>query len=211
MPLFTPELMERARLRPGKTIASADVPAWKLSSLRGRLVELTASHLGASCGLSATAALLYEAQAQQEPAVWISARESTFFPPDLAAYGIDLGALPVVMVGTEREAAWAADELLRSGGVGLVVLDLGSHTRVPQALLTRLGGLAQRHHAGVVCLTCKGPRIPLLGSLVSLRGEGHLERRSFDEFSWSLAVVKDKRGGPGWSHREVCHGSDGMC
>jgi recombination protein RecA len=211
MSALTRELIEKTRLQAGRPAVPGELPSWRLPVLQGRLVELTASRSGPRCGLSAVAAVIHEAQSTGEPVIWISTRGSLFFPPDFAANGIDLRALPLVRVETEREAAWAADEVLRSGGVGLVVLDLGAHTRVPAALWTRLGGLSQKHHAAVICLTERGPHALPLGSLISLRGEGCLERRAAGEFSWSLEVVKDKRKGPGWFHREVCHGPDGMC
>ncbi len=106
--------------------------------------------------------------------------------------------------------ARAATRLLRSGAFGLVVLDLGGDTGISAALLGKLGQLAQRHDTAVCCLTVKRPERPSLGSLVSLRGEAVRRRTGEDRFSCVVRVLKDKRGGPGWTHEEVAHGAPGL-
>ena len=102
--------------------------AWNLSSLAGRLTEMSDS--GAAPSLTAAAALILQAQQRGEPAAWIGFGNSIFFPPDFAEWGIDLEALPVIRVPDALAASGAADQLLRSGAFGLVVLDLKSETRM---------------------------------------------------------------------------------
>jgi len=182
---------------------------WCLPPLSGRLVEISSS--GSAASLSAVAALLYEAQRRGEPTAWITTWHTTFFPPDLEESGIDLRALPVVWSHEVRRGARAADELLRSGAFGLVVLDLGAHCDIPLAMQARLSGLVKRHHATLVFLTRKKRQAASLGSLVSMRCDGALRRSAFNRFTWELHVLKDKRQGPGWRHEEVCHGPDGLC
>jgi recombination protein RecA len=164
---------------------------WRLDALRGRLVELSAR--GATATLTAAIELVLEAQQASEPAAWITLGNTTFYPPDAAASGVDLAALVVVQVRDISTAARVAERLLRSGGFGLIVLDLcssdpdgalggdiavaggelsaGTSAVVPIAHQGRLVTLAQTHDAAVVCITEKPSDAPSLGSLVSLRAE----------------------------------------
>jgi recombination protein RecA len=160
--------------------------------------------------LSAAAGLILEAQAGVEPCAWVTLPGSTFFPPDLQRFGVDLDALPVVFVPTAQGAARAAARLLRSGGFGLLVLDLGENADVSIALQGRLTGLALKHDAAVVLLTQKTPSAPSVGSMVSLRAEPRRRSEQGEGYRVTLAVLKDKRHGPGWIHEEVMHGPDGL-
>jgi recombination protein RecA len=195
---------------------------WRLDALRGRLVELSAR--GATATLTAAIELVLEAQQASEPAAWITLGNTTFYPPDAAASGVDLAALAVVQVRDISTAARVAERLLRSGGFGLVVLDLCSSDPdgditvaggglsadtsavVPIAHQGRLVTLAQTHDAAVVCITEKPSDAPSLGSLVSLRAEALRLHAPQDgeagERGYHLALhaLKDKRRGPGWTH-----------
>lgn len=182
---------------------------WSLSSLAGRLTEIADS--GAAPALTAAASLILQAQQRGEPAAWVGFGNSIFFPPDLVEWGIDLDALPVVRVPDALAASRAADQLLRSGAFGLVVLDLKAEARMHMAVQSRLAALARKHHAALLCLTRKKRGAPSLGPLVSLHGEGRITRTAFSRFDWEIRVVKDKRGAPGWSHTESCRGTDGLC
>jgi recombination protein RecA len=197
-------------------------PRWSYVQLAGRLVELSGSR--ATAVLTVAFGLVLEAQEQGDPVAWVSLAESTFFPPDAAEGGVDLDRLPVVLVPDARAAAWAADQLVRSGGFGLVVLDLGgapgapARRRIPDPLQHRLVGLAQAHGAAVMVLTEKSAGTPSLGSLVSLRAETRRlpgvaipapEAAGFP-CTLELRVLKDKRRGPGRIHREVCRGPAGL-
>ncbi len=200
-----------ARKTRGRTPSPAADPArtWNLASLAGRLTEVSDS--GAAPALTAAAALILQAQQQGEPAAWIGFGNSIFFPPDFAEWGIDLDALPIVRVPDAGAASRAADQLLRSGAFGLVVLDLKTHARMRLAIQSRLAALARKHHAALVCLTRKKKGAPSLGPLVSLHGEGRISKTAFSRFDWEIRIVKDKQGAPGWSHAESCRGTDGLC
>lgn len=165
--------------------------------------------------MTAAAFLLREAQEQGESVVWISLGQSTFYPPDLDAGGVDLEALPVIRVPDAAAAARAADKLLRSGGFALVVLDFDRRTerdaQLPITQQTRLVGLCHKHRSTLLCLTQKSRDANSLGSLVGLRAEGSTQRTGFRQFTWTLHFLKDKRQGPGWSHVEVCRGPTGLC
>jgi recombination protein RecA len=116
----------------------------------------------------------------------------------------------VVRVPQADAVARAGEKLLRSGGFGLVVLDLGV-ADMPVPLQSRLTGLAHHHHSALVCLTEKDSKAFSLGSLVLLRVHAERERVGNNEFACGLSVLKDKRRGPTWTHEELRHGPPGLC
>jgi len=201
-------------------------PAWSRAGLSGRLCELSAAPNAASAVLTAACDLILDTQHAGEPVAWITTTThiffppdlaasgvdlAAFFPPDLAASGVDLAALILVRVRTAADAARAADRLLRSGAFGLVVLDLsGGAAEVPIPLQGRLVQLALAHDTAVLCLTEKEHDAPSLGSLVSLHGRARRRRLGPDRFAGELEFLKDKRHGPGWTHRAVYRGPDGL-
>jgi recombination protein RecA len=180
---------------------------WSLDSLGGRFLEISSQ----TVSITAAASLILDAQHRGEPAAWVAIGDSTFFPPDFAACGIDLESLPVVRVPHLISASRAADGLLRSGGFGVIILDLGNDIDMRIAVQVRLAALAKKHHTTLLCLTRKEPAVPSLGPLVSLRAQGAIHRTGFDRFTWELEILRDKRRGLGWRYTEVCHGPDGLC
>jgi recombination protein RecA len=197
--------------------AFQNTPAWTLGDLAGRLVELSGSADAAS--LTAAFGLVLDAQLSGDRAAWVTLESTSFFPPDVMDGGVDLDALPVVRVTDARRAARAADHLLRSGGFGLVVIDLGHEApeahgmpdAIPIPLLTRLLGLARTHEAAVVMLTKKSHDMPSLNSLISLRAETRRSTNGAGRYDVRVRVLKDKRSGPGRAHSEVCRGPAGVC
>ena len=183
-----------------------------LASFTGRLVEF--SGWGNSARLTAAFGIVIEAQKKNEPVAWITLKDSSFFPPDAAAGGVDLDRLVVVRVSEPRSAGRAADHLLRSGGFGLVVIDLPvekrAEDRIAMPLLTRLLGLAQKHESALLVLTEKSADHPSLSSLVSLRATAARVRRN-DLFDLQIRILKDKRRGPGSDVPvETCRGPAGV-
>jgi len=181
---------------------------WTLPEVAGRLVEISAA--GASAALTIAFGLVLEAQRRGEPVGWVTSAISSFYPPDVAENGIDLAALVVVRLSGAESIPRAGEKLLRSGGFGLVVLDLGA-ADIPVPLQTRLTGLAHRHHTALACLTEKERRTFSLGSLVSLRAHAEKKRIAENRFACTLRVLKDKRRGPTWSHEEFYSGPAGLC
>ena len=186
-------------------------PTWSLSNLSGRLIELSADTNAAH--LTAAFGLVLEAQLCGDRASWVTLEHSSFFPPDVMDGGVDLDVLPVVRVPDAHAAGRAADHLVRSGGFGLVVIDLSSeppaHCFLPLPLLTRLLGVARQQDVAVLLLTKKSPETPSLHSLISLRAEARWDRREGrDEVC--VHVLKDKRSGPGWTHVEASRGPAGL-
>lgn len=183
-------------------------PRWNLDEVSGRLVELSGA--GASCAMSYALLLVHDAQMRGEPVAWLTTMERTFHPPDAAAMGVDLDALVVVRALDVRAVAAAADRLVRSGGLGLCILDIG-RSSVPMAVPSRLAGLARHHETAIVCLTDKRADMASLGALVSLRLQA--SRGTIDEDGEArcrLDVVKDRRRGGRWTCEEVFRAPDGL-
>lgn len=190
----------------------AIAPTWSRAELSGRLCELGPGRPPAV--LSAAMALVCDAQRGGEPAAWVGLGDDLFYPPDAAAAGVDLAALPVVRASDIAAAGRAADLLLRSGAFGLVILDwltAGERTVLPPPLQGRLAQLALRHAAAVLCLRRARPAAPSLGSLVSLRAVASCRRVGESRFVCYVDVIKDKRRGPGWRWQGVWRGPDGLC
>lgn len=196
-------------------LAPAHAPTWTLVDLSGRLIEVSgwqaAAHLTAAFGL------VLEAQLCGDHAAWITLEHSAFFPPDAAAGGVDVEALPVVRVPDARTAGRAADHLVRSGGFGLVVIDLSGEppeaqarpASLPVPVLTRLLGLARAHDVAVLILTKKSPDAASINPLVSLRADAQWTACE-GRYDVRIHAIKDKRGGPGWTHLETCRGPSGV-
>ncbi|MFN0149964.1 MAG: recombinase A [bacterium] len=162
----------------------------------GRLVELTGGR-SAACTTLAVAAVL-QAQAECETAAWVQPRGGPLFPPDLAESGVDLAALVVVHVAPrsgDYAAPKAAEMLLRSGAIGLVVLDLRPSPPRGEAWLGRILALAREHESRVVMITASRAGAGSLGSLVSLRIEPRRVRTDRGAFAIEHDILKDKLGG----------------
>ena len=188
---------------------ASDIPVgWRLATFAGRFTEISGASAGAS--LTLVFQLVLEVQNQDEPVAWITRRKSTFFPPDAADAGIDITAVAVLRGMDNIAVARTAEHLLRSGAFGLVVIDLGYDTRLPQHAQSRLAGQARRHHTALICITEKDSHQPSLGSLISLRA--HTERLTQENhrFRCRATILKDKRRGPSWNYEAVCHGPDGL-
>ena len=184
---------------------------WGLPALRGRLVELSAR--GAAATLTAAVGLVLEAQQAAEPVAWITLASASFYPPDVAASGVDLAALVVVRVGTVVAAARAAERLLRSGAFGMIVIDWSTNDSqpIPAAVQGRLATLAQAHDAAIVCVTAKSDEASSLGSLVSLRAAALRSRDGGGgDHAVTIRALKDKRRGPGWARTRKTRGPAGL-
>jgi recombination protein RecA len=190
-----------------RLVVPAKTP-WSLAEVAGRLVEISSST--ASAALTITFTLVRQAQERGEPVSWVTSAESFFYPPDAAQGGTDLTSLVVVRLASAESISRAGEKLLRSGGFGMVVLDLGA-ADIPMPLQTRLTGLAHRHHTALVCLTEKERAVFSLGSLVSLRAHAEKKRAADNRFACALRVLKDKRRGPTWTYEELYTGPAGLC
>src|ERR671914_2096234 len=174
-----------------------ELSRWTLTEIAGRFVEISAS--ASSAALTVTFGLVREAQQRGEPVGWVTSMASCFYPPDAAQSGIDLATLAVIRIPAAERIARAGEKLLRSGGFGLLVFDLGT-ADIPMPLQSRLTGLAHHHQTALVCLTEKQRKAFSLGSLVSLRAHATKKRTVENGFACALRVLKDKRRGPTWKH-----------
>jgi hypothetical protein len=161
----------------------------------GRLIEIAGGP--ASAQMSTAVACLRKAQAEGETAAWVQRAGGSLFPPDLAQNGIDLDALLIVNVPLRAGAyapAKAAEVLLRSGGFGMVVLDLcdGSLAHDP-SWQGRLLGLAREHASWLLLLSADAKR-GSLGPLVSLCIAPERKRSGRGCFTIESHVRKDKSG-----------------
>ena len=196
-------------LSPAQKLRPAVSPTpWALDEVAGRLVEISGST--ASAALTLTFGLVREAQQHGEPVGWVTSVDSFFYPPDVARGGTDLSALVVVRLAKVESIPRAGEKLLRSGGFGVVVLDLGAGD-IPMPLQSRLTGLAHRHHSALICLTEKSGAAFSLGSLVSLRAHAEKRRTADNRFACALRVLKDKRRGPTWHYEDLYTGPAGLC
>lgn len=190
-------------------------------ALRGRLIEVSAS--GASAVLTAAIGWVLQAQLAAEPVVWVTLRESSFYPPDVVECGVDIEAIVVIRVGDVHNAGKVAERLLRSTAFGLVILDLGTPEWVIErntllgapnrghslARYGRLVALAKKSETLVVCITNKNDDMESMSSLVSLRADAFREQDRTG-LSVALRVLKDKRRGPGWIQRQRARGPAGL-
>jgi len=172
------------------------------------LVELSSQ--GGNAPLTLAVSLVLDAQRDKETVAWVTDSESSFYPPDAAASGVDLEALAVVRVPGVRAILKVADRLIRSGAFGLVVLDLGQDPRVPLALVARLSGLAKKHDAAVLCLTEERRDAASLGPTISVRGEANRRLTDDAPFACRVELLKDRRGAPRPVHEGVHRRPEGL-
>ena len=189
---------------------STSSPGLDLSTLRGRLTELSAELGHAQITLAVD--LIAQIQRAEEPAAWIGAPSSLFYPPDVCDWDLDWSALAVIRLDDAHRAARAADKLLRSGGFGLIVVDLVGfrHSSIPDPLLGRLLRLAKTHDSAAVFLTSSADRSPSVSPLVALRIRAQWRHVDPERLRAFYRVLKDKRRGPGHHFSEVYDGPMGL-
>jgi hypothetical protein len=180
--------------------------SWRFENLVGVLAEI--SEETPSGAVSFAAEIIFEAQGRNEPVAWVAGTGSIFFPPDLLTRGIDVSAVAVVRAGGEAESLTAAEWLVRSGAMGLVIVDCEGRWVVSDASLGRILKLAERNLCAVVFLTRKRRQDPSLGSRVSLRG--CVVRSAGGGFAIDVHTVKDKRSNSGSRQSRQYHGPSGL-
>lgn len=187
----------------------------------GRLIELPAA-TPTNCHMTQAVASLRYAQHCGKTCAWVQIEGGSLYPPDLADNGIDLAALVVVHVPRRARHAGlakAAEILLRSGGFGMVIVDLwGIPSDRPSPLQTawqgRLFGMAREHNSWLILLS--SPKVAphkhahprshrehggtphfspsSLGPLISLRVAGERRRLAPGHFAITPIIEKDKSG-----------------
>jgi hypothetical protein len=201
-----PQLSDIPVFRAATLRKAAGGASWRFGSLIGILAEVSEER--PSGAVSFAADIIAEAQAQNEPVAWVTGTESIFFPPDLRSRGVDLSAVAVIRVSGETDSLTAAEWLVRSGAMGLVIVDLDVHGNVTDASLGRLLKLAERNLCAVLFLTRKRGQDPSLGSRISLRG--CISRSGSGPFVMDIRTTKDKRFNTDSRQSRWYHGPSGM-
>ncbi|MFP4406906.1 MAG: hypothetical protein ACLFPW_00155 [Spirochaetaceae bacterium] len=168
-----------------------------------RVIEL----LG-TAALTAAVRWTAEAQGRGEQVAWVNAREECFFPPDLAANGVDLETLPVISVREREEAVEAIDTLMRSGFFSLVVVDWKVQWPLEGALQTRFLRLGEHH--GVTLLFLSEEHASRGIALVPVRIRADRRREAPGVYRLTLEIVRDKRGFGMTRQEEAAHGPPGL-
>ena len=206
------QLIEHPRLRatrvPHDPLSLPSLPQFCPEQLCGRWIEL--SDDGAAGAATLATSLCLQIQRAGGWPVWISPNHQVPLAADLASWGLDLAALPLIAVANTTQAIKSSVHLLQSGAFSLLVLDLGEAWQIPLSIHGKLAKLAQHHACAFVCLTKKTRDTPSIGSMVSLRGHTRIRKIQWDRFVCELFVEKDKHNGPGWSHEEFCYGPCGL-
>jgi len=164
-----------------------------------KLIEVS-GHQGCARMTTAVAAVL-QAQAEEETVAWLQLTDGPLYPPDLLDSGIDLDALVVVQIPAHETPFGllkAAEILLRSGSLGLAVLDLSQCQGLAgqTAWQGRLLSLAREHNSRLLLLTHTHTNHASLGPLVGLRFEPRRIRQSPGIFAVQPYVLKNKSGLP---------------
>jgi len=200
-------LVQRASVREE---TSSPTPDSQEGLPRGRLLELA----GGPGAASVTAAVQIAAICQREgdPIAWAQPEGGGLYPPDLAAWGLDLDAFVVVHVprmDTGVSLARAAELLLRTGAFGAVIVDY-SQTAPPrgEGWLSRLAGLAREHDCRCVLL---GPAsATAFGAMVALRLRAMRRRIRPGRFAIESDVLRSKTGVRVSLGTGALRGPDGM-
>ena len=194
---------------------------WERAALGGILTELVGGPRSAN--VSVASRLILQAQTAGEQVAWVATHRDVFFPPDMAAAGVDLAALPVVWAAdgpAEEPSAFghrhagravrAAERLLRSGAFGLIIIDLAKNLTLQAAAQGRLLRLAEYHDAQVLIIRRRREDGAYSGSLVTVRVESSREQIGPGRFRCTLTNTKDKRERPGWTTSEEFDGPPGL-
>jgi hypothetical protein len=204
---LTPHLLaEIPVIRATELRTSSGGGSWQLENLIGILAEVSEE---TACGaVSFVTEIVLEAQARNEPVAWVAGISSIWYPPDLSDRGVDLSAVAVIRAGGEEESLTASEWLVRSGALGLVIVDADAGWKPSDASLGRIQKLAERNQCAVVFLTRKRPHEPSLGSRISLRG--CISRTGTEAFHIAITTVKDKRSNSSSRQSRHYHGPSGM-
>ncbi len=128
------ELVNARELVDGSMSGGLPDRRWGYPALKGRMTELVGDSQSANVSLAIR--LILEAQHAGEFAAWVATHRDVFFPPDVAAAGVDLAALPVIFAEHPQD------------------VQPGSNTAqpsepTPQSPSTTQVGSASRPHRGV--------------------------------------------------------------
>ena len=185
---------------------------WTRAALGGCLVELSGEP-GAPL-LTLALGLVRQVQQQDEPVAWLARTDSTFYPPDAAAGGVDLAALPVIPAGRPaappagRRAA-CARRRLRDAGNRPGAVHRSAARRADQA---GPAGAGPRHAHSVPDGQGRAPAVARVARHGPRPCSAHLPRQQPGARPFRLpgAGAQGQAVRPGWTAEEWCHGPDGL-
>lgn len=182
---------------------------WSLDALSGSMIEISGD--GASARTTIAAKLTLEAQERRELVAWIVRPQTCFFPPDMAAAGIDLEALIVICLEPLAARLKAVEYLLRSKAFGLIVVSMEDKASIPSRAQLRFASCTNASGTVLLFLTAKPSLTGSLGFAISTHGHVARTREQAGAFRCALTIEKDKRRGSGWTHEQPCFSQDGLC
>jgi recombination protein RecA len=197
----------------GKISLNHRPQSFDMAGLSGRVVEFSSWHQPACVSLSAL--FILECQKLKRGRAWIvpgnSADASVFYPPDIISAGIDCSSLPILKAESAVDGFGLTERLLRSGGFGIVVLDLYAEKNQKRYSLGRLHNIAQRHDGLVLCLTRSQPGHPSLDPMVFVHVHVSVQSIGRNRNRLSAVIQKDKTGSPGKCLEWIYESPPGLC
>jgi recombination protein RecA len=187
--------------------------SFDLTGLAGKVVEF--SGWNQSACLSLTIPLILECQSGNKECAWILPSSehggSLFFPPDFAEAGIACSRIPIVRSKNAQDSFAIAEKLVRSGGFGLVVLDLTEGKRVRASTIGRINSMTQRFKTLALCLTRNPPGHPSLDPMISIHIHISVFAAPGRNCTVKATVQKDKTQAPGLNMKWLYETPIGLC
>lgn len=182
----------------------------ELEGFQGQLSELSATR--GQAYLSLLFDLIAQSQRRGEPAAWIGDRPTLFYGPDARHRRIDWEAVVLISLSSAQARAVAADQLLRSGAFGLVIIDLAGATapHIGSPLMHRLAQWSRRHHSATLFINDITAESSALSSLLQRRVSARWSDVDAEQLVATYTITKDKRGAPGAQIEEVYDGPMGL-
>ena len=198
---------------PSHKFTTSAPSSFDLAGLAGMVTEFSGWNQSACISLATP--LIRECQAADKLCAWIvpegTEGASLFFPPDFRDAGIDCAELPIIWSEDAMDSFGIAEKLLRSGGFGMLVLDLSRNSRLRGQSLGRIHAVAQRSGSLVLCFTRKPRGRASLDPLVFFHLHVAVEKKGADTWEVFAHVLKDKRAVTGRSLRWVYEAPLGLC
>ena len=186
---------------------------FNLPGLSGMVVEFSGWNQSACISLSIP--LIQECQLAGKICAWIVPcsveRASLFFPPDFAESGINCSEIPILWCKNAMDGFGIAEKLLRSGGFGMLVLDLTESRRIRSNTMGRIHNMAQRFGSLVLCLTRKPQGEPSLDPMIFVHVHVEARKKNTDVYEVMATIQKDKAQAPGKTMSWVYDAPPGLC
>jgi protein ImuA len=154
---------------------------------------------GHGAALGFAAAVLGKLAGDGGYALWCR-RDSGLYGPGLAAFGLDVRRLVVVLARSETDVLWTMEEALACAGLAAV---LGEAHAVPPIALRRLQLAAEK--SGVAALLVRPERAGASPAATRWRVGAAPSRPTAGFFRWQVELLRCRAGGSGLAER-TAHG-----